>query len=580
MLSKFKIAINLTAALVLTGCSLSDFTNWANRVAYGTLDQTTNTVMGEASPFDVEYKPLTPDEQGFIQLQKRKIKIYGSKTEELSLDDVLFIAFKNSREYQNRKEALFSAALNLANERQSWNIPELQGFIAGEANWQKPNGVSPDAGGLGEVSANPSLLQRFVNGGILTFGAAVDLATDFLGSDSLSIGSTIDANFTQPLLRGAWNGFAYEDQYRLERNFEFAVFRYYRYRQTFAANIVTRYYRVLQLRDRLENEKQNIDRLTSTFKLTQRNVEIGNSTRVQLDQAEQNLFSARVRLTSERENYQNAVDQLKILIGLPTLSQVEPDYPEALIQLSKFKPSAKDIPFTVDQAINVALEVRPDVLSQRAAVRDAKRDVDINANNFLPRLDLDVGYSASNPTGSKSPGDINFRNGRRYAKLRFNYPLNQTDNRDAYRNAVIAFSRASRDYDLFLDRVRDDVRTTYRSLAQSRESYEIQIKNVELAKRRRKLAAERQKNGDASTRDVLEAEEALRTAQNGLTSSLINYTTTRLEFLASLGMVRVNQAGVVSEKSKPANFERLNKRYPYTTGDFSKGVNIHEKTNP
>ena len=574
-------ALSLTVATWLfTGCSLSDFANWADDIAYDTLATTNETVMGADSPFKVEYNPIVANPDGIIKVNGREVKTTASKPSALSLDDVLYIALRNSRDYQNRKEALFTSALYVANERQSWNTPLLQGALAGTLGIEKPGGSNSNTTKTGAVRTNPSILQRFVNGGILTFGAAIDLATDFLGSDSLSIGSSIDANFTQPLLRGAWKGFAYEQQYRLERNFEFEVYAFHRYRQTFAANIVSRYYEVLRLRDRLENEVQNIKRLTETRDLTRIKANDGQVSMVQLDQAEQNLLSAKVRLTAEKQNYKNSVDQLKILIGLPTLANVEPAYPQALTHLSKFKPNTKDIPFTVDQAIKIALKVRPDVLASRSKVRDAKRNVEIAENNFLPQLDLDLGYSAKNPNGSSDPGDINFKNGRRYAKLKFNYPLNQINNRDAYRNSQIALSRAERDYSLFVDNLRENIRSTYRSLERSRDSYKIQLKNVEIAKSRRKLASLQQEQGYASARDVLEAEEALRNAQNGLTASLISYTTTRLRFLASLGMLQIHNAGNVSVNKEPVDFNRLNKRYPYTTGDFSKGIDINEKTNP
>ena len=95
---------------------------------------------------------------------------------------------------------------------------------------------------------------------MLSLAATLNYATAFLGSDSTPIGSLLEANFTQPLLRGAWRGLAYEDQYRLERDFIFRVFDYERFTQTFGAGIFSQYYSVLQQRDRLANEQANIER--------------------------------------------------------------------------------------------------------------------------------------------------------------------------------------------------------------------------------------------------------------------------------------------------------------------------------
>ena len=94
-------------------------------------------------------------------------------------------------------------------------------------------------------------------------------------------------------------------------------------------------------------------------------------------------------------------------------------------------------------------------------------------------------------------------------------------------------------------------------------SYLLQVQNLAIARRRTKLARLQQKEGQASTRDVLEAEDSLRNAMNGLTSSLINYTTTRLEFLAGLGMIDVDMQGRITERKQSFGFERLQEQYPY-----------------
>ena len=149
----------------------------------------------------------------------------------------------------------------------------------------------------------------------------------------------------------------------------------------------------------------------------------------------------------------------------------------------------------------------------------------------------------------------------------FNYPIDQTDNRDAYRNSMLTMEKARRDYDEFVDRVRLDVRSSYRELTQSQKTYDLQVRNVNLAKRRRALAVLQQREGQASARDVLEAESDLRDAQNGLTSALVSYATTRLKFLASLGMIEVDGKGMLHEREKPFEFERIGRRYRYLAAE-------------
>jgi len=549
----------ISVSLFLVCCSPARQAKKADETAYKTIKGGRKVVLGEQKPFEVLYKPFgeTKNTPGVIKIRGKAIPLGSAGPVALSLAECLEIAFRNSRDFQDRKEELFSAALNLANERRAWNWTLFGGELAGGASHDKVNRGAED--NLGTADALANLTKRLVNGGVLTLAMSLNLATDFLGAGGTTVGSLLEANFTQPLLRGAWRGFAYEEQYRLERDFVIAVFDYERFKQTFAADIATRFYSVLQQRDRLNNEAANIERLKKTVRTTKVLVEgPGRVSKVQLYQSRQNLLRAEVRYQQNVENYRNALDEFKILIGLPVVADVELDT-GALEELQRIGPKA--IPFeNENEAIKVALSVRPDLLTERARVRDARRDVEIAADAFLPQLDLELDVDASG-TEPRKFQRVRFHRYRRFAGLTFNYDLDQTDNRDAYRNAVIAFEKSKRDYEEFLDDVRLEVRRSYRLLEQSYRSYMLQLENVKIGRTRQKLAAEQFRKGMLSARDKLEADEALLNAEDGLTSALVSYTTTRLQFLATLGMLWVDEKGMFHERAEPQTFERISKRY-------------------
>lgn len=551
----------LLVAASVSGCTLSQYARQADRAAYGTISSGQEAALGSKPAFDVTYHPLASQttQPATIRVGEKDIPLAGGAPVKLTLFEALEVACRNSRSFQNRKETLYAQGLALANEQRSWTAPLLDGSADAEGSWSR-TGKAGHTTKSTTASVGPTLTQRLAHGGVLALAATLDFATDLLGSQSTVVGSLLEANFTQPLLRGAWRNFAYEDLYRIERDFLFAVFDYERFTQTFAADIVRRYYNVLQLRDLLENEQANIERLKETLALTRVLVKGGQVSPIQQDQAEQNLLDAQIRFERDQQTYRDALDQFKLTLGLPMSAGVEVDYPGALERLKQAGPRA--IEFKENEAIGVALTVRPDVLTEEAALRDADRDVEIAADAFLPQLDLELGISAAG-TEPHKPGQIQLDEHTRTASLTFHYDIDQTDNRDAYRNAMIARNRAERDLAEFTDTVRLAVRQTYRSLLRSRRSYELQVRNVEIAQRRRKLAALQQKDGEASARDVLEAEEALRSAQNGLTNALISYTTTRLVFLADLGMLGVDEKGQIHERAKPSTFERIEERYPY-----------------
>ena len=558
-------AAGLVWLAAVAGCTPEQYARWADLDALRALFRGQDKALGKERKFDVAYQPYVAEaprkRDAPIRVGDKTLTLGTGKLQKLGLDDCLTIAFRNSRDFQDRKEQLYGSALALANASRSWDFLLLGGAITAMVEREKPNYGEAVKSGTGDPTA--SLTRRFVHGGVLALSYALSVVTDFAGSANTTAGSLLDANFTQPLLRGAWHEFAYEDQYRLERNFLFAVFDYERFTQTFGANVVTRYYDVLRQRDAMSNDEANIERLKHTFTLTSMKVKAGEASPIQQDQAEQNLLDAQIRLERNRQSYQDDLDQYKISLRLAVETDVELDYPGALASLNKVGVVRLDM--AEPDAIATALSARPDVLTERSKVRDAIRNTQMAADLFYPELNATVGISAAN-LNQRDFWDIRFDRFKHRTRLDLNYALDQTDNRDAYRRALLAEDKARRDLALFEDNVRLGVRQSYRSLQQSRRSHELSVRSVHIAKRRQKLAVVQQKAGEASARDVLEAEDALRVAQNGLTAALVTYTNTRLSLLAKLGMLAVDEKGKLHERSKPEQFDRIRDRYPYVGG--------------
>lgn len=560
MLMKHVSIMLLGLVVIMQGCTPSEYARQADLAGESMIASARQVAFGESKPLGINFRPMTIKGTGpeaHIEVGGREILVADEEPGILGLQDSLEIAFRNSIDFQNRREELFLSALSVANARRGWDWPRLGGQVEGEAFREVQNKGATVNSGL--FSAGPTLAQRLKDGGTLAVAATLQLATDMMGGEGTSVGSLIEGNFTQPLLRGAWRGLAYEPVYRQERDFLIKTYEYDRFAQTFAVDIISNYYQVLRQRDVLMNDSANVERLRRTVSLTRVQVESGTRSRIELDQAQQNLLDAEVRLEQSSQQYRDGLDRFKITLGLPVVVHVELD-PEELADLRESGP--RELPFDESTATQIAFSTRPDVLMQAAAVRDAERNIEIAADAFLPRLDAQFSISAGN-TGQDDFWNVRTDRHTRRVGLVLNYPIDQTDNRDAYRSAQIAFDRARRQYTQFLDNVRLDVRQTHRLLVQTYRTYELQLRNVEIATRRTQLANLQQTAGLVSARDVLEAEEALRNARNGLTSALVNYTNTRLNFLARLGMIYVTDEGTVNERTEPYEFDRIVRRYAY-----------------
>jgi outer membrane protein TolC len=109
---------------------------------------------------------------------------------------------------------------------------------------------------------------------------------------------------------------------------------------------------------------------------------------------------------------------------------------------------------------------------------------------------------------------------------------------------LIDLRRAERNHEEFRDQVRVDVRRALRQIALARVTLEIQRQNIPVNEFRRAQVEEFARLGRLrSTRDTIEAEDALRSARNAAAIALSEYRSTILEFLLAAGVLRVAEDG-------------------------------------
>jgi len=118
-------------------------------------------------------------------------------------------------------------------------------------------------------------------------------------------------------------------------------------------------------------------------------------------------------------------------------------------------------------------------------------------------------------------------------------PLDRKSERNAYRNALITFTRSQRDYENSVDGVKFDIRNAYRQLRERAESYRIQQLSLKLAERRVENNQLLLDAGRAEVRLLLDSQNALVRAQNDLIS--------KLNFFRDIGVLQVRPDGMWEE---------------------------------
>jgi len=538
-----RLACALAAALLL-GCSPQDYARQADKEVYQIIADKQKRVFGEQRPFRihdpvVEHDAASEDPpiDGSTRAQDDPLPRIPSEndTEQttLSLADAMLIAFINSRDYEGRKESLYSEALALTGERDEFATTWNSLF---ESSGERAPGDT--TGGVGHTSGFSRLLA---NGARFSLGLTTALSQFFTGDTRRAASSALAVSFVQSLMRNAGRLVAQENLTQAERDVIYELRSFARFQQTFAVAVASEYLRVLERERRVENERLNYEFLKVSTERIEALAEHQKIRLLQVDQARQSELSARNRWITAVETYQNALDSFKITMGIPTSAPVILDRRQLdrLAQGGLVHPEL-DLP----NAIETALAERYDLMTSHDRIADRERRLAIAKKQLDGEVNLSVGAGVGTPAGKVIALDLD-NEGRYTVGIEVDLPLERTAERNAYRASMISLDQARRTHDLDTDRIRLAVRESLRRLRRAKESYEIQEMSVKLAEQRVDSTSMLLQVGEASTRDLLEAQRDLVNAQNALASALVTHTITRLEFFRDIGTIDVDERAPV-----------------------------------
>jgi len=515
------VCLSLVAWGFLSCQSPQEYAVEADRDAYALVRDRRAELFGELGEFTID-PPVD-------SLRERVLRGEVTVLEELDLATCLEIAAENNREYQTRKENLYRSALDVTLER--WEL----GWIPDGAGDAGIDGVGDRAttasGGIGF-----GLDKVLGTGATIISGIGLSLVKDVLSGGGWSAQTSASLLFTQPLLRGSGELIVYE-----VRDFE-------RFRRQLAVDVAGRLLRLYQDLDAIANERLNYENVVDIRERNESLSEAGRLSDIQVDQARQNEYTSEDRLISAQQDYENALDSFKLLLGLPMGVELSIDRTE-LGQLAEIGLTDADI--DAQQAIALAYEHRPDFQSAVDQVIDAERKSRVAADAL--RIGLDVSASVDVASHTNKPLRYNFQDTLWGLGLVLDLPLSRTPERNTYRRSLISWQAAARGAAELEDQIAGELRGLLREVTSRRESQRIQENAVHLAQKRVESAGLNLQAGRASTRDLLEAQEALVSSQNAQTRALIDYTLARLDLVLDMGLLRVESGGIRMEDPGLAN---------------------------
>lgn len=233
-----------------------------------------------------------------------------------------------------------------------------------------------------------------------------------------------------------------------------------------------------------------------------------------------------------------------------SLSVVQINVRVDLIDLSRFD-------LEMDESVAIGLENRMDLMNARAQVMDARRNVEVAANQLQAVLNIvAAGDIRTQPLTSGNGNPLDFRGDQSSlrAGVQFTSPVQLVQQRNVYRAALISYQRARRNYMRIEDQVKFDIRTTWRPLNLLQMNFETAREQVRAAAAQLDISSELNSapvigaaagaaGGSAQGLNTLQALSAVLNAQNQMIQIWVNFETNRLQIYNFMGTMEIDENG-------------------------------------
>ena len=270
----------------------------------------------------------------------------------LNLEQSVELSLFNSREYQDRREELYLAALPVTLQRFNFYTQFTLGATA-VREWLASDRLGGPSS-TWNITTTGSASQLFPTGATLFAQLANSLVIDLgTGNPTVSL-SNLTVRFVQPLLRGGGTAVTLEPLTQAERILLYGVRSYARFRRNYFVYIAgggelsnspfglsglgagglgsgglsapsQGYLPILLTTAQERNERENIRALTAYLALYREFQGRGDFSELQVGQVEQQLLGSQQVLLQRRQDLQNGLDSFKLQLGVPTRVPLELD---------------------------------------------------------------------------------------------------------------------------------------------------------------------------------------------------------------------------------------------------------------
>jgi outer membrane protein TolC len=333
--------------------------------------------------------------------------------------------------------------------------------------------------------------------------------------------SSVDASVSQTL-------FSYESiqRFRAARTAEQAArLSYQDILDVVTLTVGNAYLRIIEADSRIKAQQAQVQNARALYDRAVDQVQAGTAPRIDATRTAVQLHTEEYNLSIARNNFAVAKLALGRAIGLPLGQEFE---------LADTLPYSDITPLSVDDALQIAFKSRNDFRSALDSQKAAAQTLSAAKGERYPTVAVNGSYGDIGPTFGHSHGDFTFQAGIRvplFTGGRIKGDITQAEAELRQRKAEAENVRGQID---------QDIRTALLNLNAAKEQVGVAKQNVELANESLARSKDRFTSGVTDSVEVVQAEQALASANDEYITSLYNHNFSKLSLARALGVARTN----------------------------------------
>lgn len=338
-----------------------------------------------------------------------------------------------------------------------------------------------------------------------------DKSYSYNNNDTSTIFNNIAISYTKPILKsGGFVSGRYEID-KAARSVEISAMQYFLKRQDIISSVCEAYYKVIASKYMIKVNEGALERANSSLDRATRLLNEKMITKLDKTRAEIQYAQSASNLLDSKKQWQNAKDNLAILIGLEIKDSIDVIY-EITDEKKEYDES---------QLVNDAVAYHKDLKVLEKQKEQTKSDFAYNQNQIMPEFNLVSSYNMQ-PSATYM-GEVAYYNLPTWTVgLEGKYLFRDFSTEENLKTAKRNMKLKDEEIERKTQDVIEGVKSNLRELKVSYEKININYKNLEASETSLKAAEKMWEEGLKDNKYVIDAQQDMVNAQESLIQARIN----------------------------------------------------------